>query len=139
MEFSLVGHTNLAFLYQKLRKEMDALNAKGVNVQSPKGMRKLLTDFEGRSLLPTSERVDEFLELTFFFEIDWVLTQDIQYHAPNLTWVYHQVERSDCNRGLVRGSLHSWIMLSKLDTQFQLAAHLHDFVLLLKQNLGQVL
>lgn len=118
---------------------MDALNAKGVNVQSPRGMRKLLTDFEGRSLLPTSDRVDKFLELTFFFEMDWVLTQDIQYHAPDLVWLYHQIERSDMNRGLVRGNLTSWIALSKLDVQFQLSAQLHDFVLNLKQNLGQVL
>lgn len=139
MEFKCIGHTSLPMLHKVLEKEALEANAKGFNIQTPKGLRKLLTTFEDKSLTGTSPVVDRFLELVFFFELDWCLVQDITYYAPTLVWVYKEVPRTDSQRGIVKGSLEAWQNLSNIDKLCELPANLAEFVQHLKSYLGTIL
>lgn len=126
--FEFIGHTAMPLLYKHLEAEMTEVNRRGVNVQSLKGLRQVLSTFEGKSLTAKSLQVDKFLELTFFFQLDWVLIQDITYFAPQLRWVYKDVHRADEMRGVVTGTLESWLYLATIDKQFQLPPLLGEFV-----------
>lgn len=138
MEFKYVGHTTLPMLYKVLEKEANEVNRRGHDIRSIKGLRLLLASFEDKSLTATSETVDEFLDITFYFELDWCLVQDIAYHIPALKWVYKLMERSDCQRGLVTGSLSDWNKLRTLDKRCQLSSELGTFVQHLKSYLDTI-
>lgn len=139
MEFKYIGHTTLPVLYKVLEKEALAVNRQGLNINTIKGLRRLLASFEDKSLTTTSETVDQFLDITFYFELDWCLVQDIDYHIPALKWVYKLMERSDMQRGLVTGSLEAWNKLRTLDKRCQLNEQLGTFVQHLNSYLDTIL
>lgn len=136
MVFAYIGHTTVPGLYKHLPSDAASLNAKGIDVQSIKGLLLMLSSFEDKGNEKYSWRALRLINISFFFELDGFLVSDIRYFAPNLNWLYKVKPRSGNEMGIVTGSVDDWIKLSEASIQED---DLKDFIEVLKQYLTKVL
>lgn len=152
MKFYLAGSTS--FAWAELLKEfppehLTALNTHRINVQSINGFLRLLKAFDTSSSIDLSLKIEippyilELWSVSWWFELPFTVIEELVNKTRIRTLNVPQ-SRSDCNKGLLIGTLGAWRELCLLRGKPYVSSELTNLITLVisffeRENLSYLL